>query len=230
MIKDLKTPLRYPGGKSRATKTILSEERLPDVEFHDIHEYREMFLGGGSCAFYFSQLRPDVPVWVNDKYTPLYHFWKVLQEDGVRLMHTLKECKERLGTDIEAHRKVFLDAKETLQEDDDPFNLATGFYRATRCRSVVCLNRLRSASKHHNRTLLYGVSRNCQGTRNSWRTGRSQTKTTLPCWRVRIRTRSSLLIHPTTSSLSSMERTVTCTRHLITRSSTTMIDRTMPWS
>lgn len=128
MIKDLKTPLRYPGGKSRATKTIFSEQRLPNPEFHDIHEYREMFLGGGSCAFYFSQLRPDVPVWVNDKYTPLYHFWKVLQEDGVRLMYALKECKERLGTDIEAHRKVFLDAKESLQEDDDPFNLATAFY------------------------------------------------------------------------------------------------------
>ena len=41
-MKALKTPLRYPGGKSRAAKYLISQ--FP----YDIIEYREPFLGGGS--------------------------------------------------------------------------------------------------------------------------------------------------------------------------------------
>ena len=43
-MKSLKTPLRYPGGKSRATKYLIP--KMPK----DITEYREPFLGGGSVA------------------------------------------------------------------------------------------------------------------------------------------------------------------------------------
>ena len=64
-MKSLKTPLRYPGGKSRATKYLLP--KFPK----DIAEYREPFLGGGSVAIAFTKEYPDVPVWVNDLYEPL---------------------------------------------------------------------------------------------------------------------------------------------------------------
>ena len=63
----LKTPLRYPGGKSRACV------RLYDWFPADIEEFREPFVGGGSVALYFSQLHPDVPVWINDLYLSLIH-------------------------------------------------------------------------------------------------------------------------------------------------------------
>ena len=49
-MKYLKTPLRYPGGKSRVSKDFIP--RFPA----DIGEYREPFLGGGSVALLFTQM------------------------------------------------------------------------------------------------------------------------------------------------------------------------------
>ena len=49
----LKTCLRYPGGKSKATKTLAPW--FPE----DFKEYREPFIGGGSVAFYATQAYPD---------------------------------------------------------------------------------------------------------------------------------------------------------------------------
>ena len=43
-MKALKTPLRYPGGKSKAIKTL--SPWFPKT----ISEYREPFIGGGSIA------------------------------------------------------------------------------------------------------------------------------------------------------------------------------------
>ena len=45
-MKSLKTPLRYPGGKSRAITKMA--QYLPDMGKYK--EYREPFLGGGSVA------------------------------------------------------------------------------------------------------------------------------------------------------------------------------------
>ena len=53
MMKSLKTPLRYPGGKSKAIKTL--SPWFPQI----ISEYREPFIGGGSIA---------IEVQVNDNY------------------------------------------------------------------------------------------------------------------------------------------------------------------
>ena len=50
--KSLKTPLRYPGGKSRACAKI--ESYFPDLSKYK--EYREPFLGGGSVALYVLSL------------------------------------------------------------------------------------------------------------------------------------------------------------------------------
>ena len=82
-MKALKTPLRYPGGKSRATKYLLP--RFPE----GIKEYRETFLGGGSVAIAFSKENPDIPVWVNDLYEPLYNFWCELRDNSVELSRRL---------------------------------------------------------------------------------------------------------------------------------------------
>ena len=47
-----------------------------------IKQYREPFLGGGSCGISFSKRFPKIPVWVNDKYYNLYCFWITLQKEG----------------------------------------------------------------------------------------------------------------------------------------------------
>ena len=77
--KSLKTPLRYPGGKSRACTKI--ESYFPDLSKYK--EYREPFLGGGSVALYVTQKFPHLKIWVSDLYEPLVNFWQVLQWEGI---------------------------------------------------------------------------------------------------------------------------------------------------
>jgi site-specific DNA-adenine methylase len=72
-MKKWKTPLRYPGGKSKAMNKLFVDQNMP---VDHIAEYREPFLGGGSPAIAFTKMYPDTPVWVNDKYYNLYCFWK----------------------------------------------------------------------------------------------------------------------------------------------------------
>ena len=71
-MTSLKTPLRYPGGKSRAIKKMAPY--LPDMK--EYKEYREPFLGGGSFAIWMTQTYPHLDIWVNDMYPPLVNFWK----------------------------------------------------------------------------------------------------------------------------------------------------------
>ena len=74
--KSLKTPLRYPGGKSKAIKTL--SQWYPKK----ISEYREPFIGGGSIAIDVAKKNPHIPIWINDLYIPLYNFWLQLRDNG----------------------------------------------------------------------------------------------------------------------------------------------------
>ena len=126
-MKSLKTPLRYPGGKSRATKYLLP--RFPE----DIKEYRETFLGGGSVAIAFSKANPDTPVWVNDLYEPLYNFWRELQDNGDKLYRRLQELKSRYP-DQGSARGLFLEAKELVNDYSiSPLYRACAFYVINKC-------------------------------------------------------------------------------------------------
>ena len=55
-MKALKTPLRYPGGKSRALTKL--DPYIPDLR--DYVEFREPFLGGGSVAIHISKKYPHL--------------------------------------------------------------------------------------------------------------------------------------------------------------------------
>ena len=118
-MKNLKTPLRYPGGKSRAASTLVSE--FP----HNISEYREPFLGGGSVAIEFTKRFPDVPVWVNDKYYYLTTFWQQLQCAGEQMAEELTVLKKVYNTEEEA-KKLFTNAKEMISKLE-PFQQAVYF-------------------------------------------------------------------------------------------------------
>ena len=54
MNNKLKTPLSYPGGKSRFLKTLIKYTELNNVE-----EIRDCFLGGGSFMIYLTLLYPN---------------------------------------------------------------------------------------------------------------------------------------------------------------------------
>ena len=124
-----KTPLRYPGGKSRATKKLF--EYLPNMS--EITHYREGFLGGGSVAIAFTKKFPDIPVWVNDLYKPLYNFWVQLQRNGHQLSDILKE-KKLAHNEPESAKDLFLECKSILTSwTADEIDLAAAFWVVNKC-------------------------------------------------------------------------------------------------
>ena len=126
-MKSLKTPLRYPGGKSRAVKYLIP--KMPK----DITEYREPFLGGGSVAIAFTKENPNVPVWVNDLYEPLTNFWFALRDDAEELHRCIKEYKEEYGTPDLA-RELFNEMKIQLNHPEaEDFYRAVAFYIINKC-------------------------------------------------------------------------------------------------
>ncbi|MEB3125852.1 MAG: DNA adenine methylase [Synechococcales bacterium] len=82
-----KSPLRYPGGKSRAIQQMKS--LLPK----DFKEYREPFVGGGSFFIYLKQVFPELKIWINDLNPELYFFWKYAQIDSEKLAKEVLKVK-----------------------------------------------------------------------------------------------------------------------------------------
>ena len=128
-MKSFKTPLRYPGGKSRACVKLA--QYMPNMKQYK--EYREPFLGGGSVALYVTKQYPHLDIWVNDLYGPLYNFWKELQHNGHALAEQLRQYKIDNPEPVSA-KLLFLDAKEKVN-DDSTSNLsrAVSFYIVNKC-------------------------------------------------------------------------------------------------
>ena len=128
-MKSLKTPLRYPGGKSRACVKL--ETFLPDLR--DYKEFREPFLGGGSVAIHITKKYPHLDIWVNDLYEPLTNFWKTLQDDGYKMFKRLQELKSRYP-DRGSAKGLFLEAKEIVNDHTlSPLYRACAFYVINKC-------------------------------------------------------------------------------------------------
>ena len=121
----LKTPLRYPGGKSRAVPKLC--QWLPAK----ITEYREPFLGGGSMAIEMTKRYPDLPIWVNDMYEPLYNFWACLQLAGDIMQEKLVKLKKD-NSDPDKAKELFLSSKDILSNGTD-VNRAVAFYVVNKC-------------------------------------------------------------------------------------------------
>jgi len=83
----IKSPLRYPGGKSRAIQQMKS--LLPK----GLEEYREPFVGGGSFFIYLKQTYPKLKMWINDLNPELYYFWKYAQLDSEKLASEVLKVK-----------------------------------------------------------------------------------------------------------------------------------------
>ena len=130
-LKSLKTPLRYPGGKSRALSKLF--QYIPDLSGYT--EYREPFLGGGSVALEVSKRYPRLDIWVNDLYEPLYNFWRELQDHGNEITDILIQLKQR-HCDHSSAKRLFLDAKEYLErplDDTESIHRAVSFYVINKC-------------------------------------------------------------------------------------------------
>jgi DNA adenine methylase len=83
----VKTPLRYPGGKSRALKTL-----LPIIP-KQFSEYREPFMGGCSVFLAVKQHNTNKKYWLNDLNTSLHNFWRTLRDAPSLLIHEIQQIK-----------------------------------------------------------------------------------------------------------------------------------------
>lgn len=93
----IKSPLRYPGGKSRAIDSI--SKLIPDFR-----EFREPFVGGGSVFVYLKQKYPSKYFWINDIYKNLYHFWNECKENPKELIDSILELRVKYPDGKELYR------------------------------------------------------------------------------------------------------------------------------
>jgi DNA adenine methylase len=126
-MKNLKTPLRYPGGKSRAITKI--SEFFPDLSKYD--QFREPFVGGGSVALWVTKTYPDLLIWVNDLYEPLYNFWVQLQTNGSEMQEILSTIKKE-NPDPDRAKELFIECKNQVSTGDD-LDRAVAFYIINKC-------------------------------------------------------------------------------------------------
>ena len=128
-MKSLKTPLRYPGGKSRAcTKMDLY---FPDLR--DYVEFREPFLGGGSVALHVTKKYPHLKITVNDLYEPLINFWVQLQTFGDELTDKIKQYKST-HPEPDSARELFNNSKAVINDRSiGDLDRAAAFYIVNKC-------------------------------------------------------------------------------------------------
>ena len=128
-MKSLKTPLRYPGGKSRAC--VKMDPYFPDLRNYD--EFREPFLGGGSVAIHVTKKYPNLNIWVNDLYEPLVNFWQQVQMFGVDMKDKLVDLKSEYNTPDKA-RELFQKSKVCINEPIlSNLDRAVSFYVVNKC-------------------------------------------------------------------------------------------------
>jgi DNA adenine methylase len=95
--KMIRSPLRYPGGKSRAVEKIGALAPAFD-------EFREPFVGGGSVFIHLKQKFPDKKFWINDVYEDLAVFWQKLQTDAESVIEQIWKWKREFSNGKELHR------------------------------------------------------------------------------------------------------------------------------
>ena len=131
MRKLAKSPLRYPGGKSRALKQI-----LPLIPVN-MSEFREPFVGGGSVFFAIRSLFHSriKSYWINDLNYDLYCFWIQVRDHGLSLVEALVE-KHATATDGRILFEELTKEKDRLSQNRE---LLCEFQRAVR---FFVLNRI----------------------------------------------------------------------------------------
>lgn len=114
----MKSPLRYPGGKSRAVKRI-----LPFIEGKTT-ELLSPFVGGASIEIAAAQ--KGIKVYAYDIFTPLVHFWQQLLLDANKVADKVNEY-------FPLKKEDFYVLQKKLKLSEDPIEIASLFFVINRC-------------------------------------------------------------------------------------------------
>ncbi|MGO9572573.1 MAG: DNA adenine methylase [Desulfomonilaceae bacterium] len=109
------SPLRYPGGKTRAVKKF--SKYLPK----DVTTICSPFFGGGSFELH-CLMNYGVKVFGYDLFEPLVIFWNCLLADGERLAMIVSDYLPVVTKD------QFYDLQRTFTEIEDPWDRASATY------------------------------------------------------------------------------------------------------
>ncbi|WP_009634196.1 DNA adenine methylase [Synechocystis sp. PCC 7509] len=119
MNNSVKSPLRYPGGKSRVVKYLLPYLPLT------INDFREPFIGGGSVFIAFKSIFSEEKkqYWINDINSDLYLFWKYARDDINIFLDGIKYLKTSYPTGRDLYNYLNSDSFEKSD-----FNKAVRFF------------------------------------------------------------------------------------------------------
>lgn len=120
-----KSPLRYPGGKTRACKKL---EAIMKEHFNisDFDNFVSPFFGGGSFEFYI-QNNYNLKIIANDKFTPLYNFWNICKTDRENL------CKELTKKIDLIDKEEFTCLRDKIMKENNNLNQSIMFFIINRC-------------------------------------------------------------------------------------------------
>jgi len=93
------SPLRYPGGKTRAIKNLL--KYVPN----NFKEFREPMVGGGSFFLNLKNTHPNKKIWINDINTNLIAFWLTLKYRPKDLVKTLLKIRDNSKCGKELYKR-----------------------------------------------------------------------------------------------------------------------------
>ena len=119
------SPLRYPGGKTRACKYLdqILEENYNIKEFDNIIS---PFFGGGSFEF-FLQNKYNINIIANDKFIPLYNFWNTCKFNK-------NELCQKLYFDInKINKNTFFKFRNIILNEKNILNSAYMYFIINRC-------------------------------------------------------------------------------------------------
>lgn len=118
------SPLRYPGGKTRACKkldSILNEKFI----LKNFDTIISPFFGGGSFEF-FLQNKYNFEIIANDKFKPLYIFWKSCKELN-------KELTDKLYGIKEINKETFMNYRNNIMNEKDKLTQSYYYFLINRC-------------------------------------------------------------------------------------------------
>jgi DNA adenine methylase len=113
-----KSPLRYPGGKTRAIPLLSTY--IPEGKTTLLSP----FLGGGSFELHCRSR--GMTVHANDLFRPLYVFWKVLKERPT-------ELQQRVQALCPVTKDAFAGYRRNILNMTDELEIATVYYIVNRC-------------------------------------------------------------------------------------------------
>lgn len=119
------SPLRYPGGKTRACK-VLDEVLNQYFAINDFKNIVSPFFGGGSFEFHV-QNKYNMKIIANDKFKPLYTFWNICKYNKEAL------CDQLYKSIGSIDKKTFSEYREKIMIENNNLSQAFMYFVINRC-------------------------------------------------------------------------------------------------